>query len=121
MIAIRRRISTPLPGVSGMPATVARPEVGVTIVPSVRTVVVLPAPFGPRNPNTSPYPTSNETSWNATRSPNRLPSPCTDRAAADTSGLIFGPPCQCCALGVATQHCGGDDSGDAAAQVTLPG
>ena len=54
MIAIRRRISTPFSGVSGIPATVAEPEVGAMSVPSVRTVVVLPAPFGPRNPKTSP-------------------------------------------------------------------
>ena len=54
MIAIRRRISTPFSGVSGIPATVAEPEVGASRVPSVRTVVVLPAPFGPRKPNTSP-------------------------------------------------------------------
>ena len=72
MIAIRRRISTPFSGVSGIPATVAEPEVGAMSVPSVRTVVVFPAPFGPRNPNTSPWPTSKETSWNATRSPKRL-------------------------------------------------
>ena len=45
-----------------MPATVAEPEVGAMSVPSVRTVVVFPAPFGPRKPNTSPWPTSNETS-----------------------------------------------------------
>ena len=44
-------------------------------VPSVRTVVVLPAPLGPRNPNTSPRPTSNDTPSNATRSPNRLSNP----------------------------------------------
>ena len=54
MIAMRRRMSTPFSGASGMPATVADPEVGAISVPSVRTVVVFPAPFGPRNPNTSP-------------------------------------------------------------------
>ena len=32
----------------------ADPELGVSSVPNVRTVVVLPAPFGPRKPNTSP-------------------------------------------------------------------
>jgi len=58
MIEIRRRISTPLSGVSGMPATVAEPEVGAMSVPSARTVVVFPAPFGPRKPNTSPGATS---------------------------------------------------------------
>jgi hypothetical protein len=67
MIAMRRRISTPFFGVSGMPATVADPEVGAISVPSVRTIVVLPAPFGPRRPKISPWPISNETSWYATR------------------------------------------------------
>src|SRR5262249_44940848 len=80
MIAIRRRISTPFSGVSGIPATVAEPEVGAMRVPSVRTVVVFPAPFGPRNPNTSPRVISKETSWNAIRSPKRLLSPRTERA-----------------------------------------
>jgi hypothetical protein len=50
MTAIRRRISIPFSGMSGTPATVAEPEVGESRVPSVRTMVVLPAPFGPRNP-----------------------------------------------------------------------
>ena len=38
----------------GLSATVAEPDVGARSVPRVRTVVVLPAPFGPRKPNTSP-------------------------------------------------------------------
>jgi hypothetical protein len=54
MIAIRRRISIPLSSVRGIPATVAKPDVGAMSVPSVRTVVVFPAPFGPRNPKISP-------------------------------------------------------------------
>ena len=54
MIEIRWRISTPLSGRSAKPATVAVPDVGAISVPSVRTVVVLPAPFGPRKPKTSP-------------------------------------------------------------------
>ena len=37
-----------------MPATTAVPEVGAIRVPRVRTVVVLPAPLGPRKPKTSP-------------------------------------------------------------------
>src|SRR4029453_8614368 len=82
MIEIRRRISTPFSGVSGTPATVAEPEVGAMRVPSVRTVVVFPAPFGPRNPNTSPRPPSKEASWNATRSAKRLLRPWTDSAGA---------------------------------------
>ena len=72
MIEIRRRISTPFSGLSGIPATVAEPEVGAMSVPSVRTIVVFPAPFGPRNPKTSPCPTSKETSSKAMRSPNRF-------------------------------------------------
>ena len=60
-----------------MPATTAEPAVGAISVPSVRTVVVLPAPFGPRKPNTSPHPTLNETSDSAVRSPKRLVSPST--------------------------------------------
>ena len=54
MIEIRARIRGPFAAVSGMPATVAEPDVGVSSVPRVRTVVVFPAPFGPRKPNTSP-------------------------------------------------------------------
>jgi hypothetical protein len=38
----------------------------------MRTVVVLPAPFGPRKPKTSPAATVNETSSTAIRSPKRL-------------------------------------------------
>jgi hypothetical protein len=72
MTATRLRISTPFAGVSANPATCAEPDVGASSVPSVRTVVVLPAPLGPRNPNTSPRRTSKLTSANATRSPNRL-------------------------------------------------
>ena len=36
------------------PATVASPAVGVISVASIRSVVVLPAPFGPRKPKISP-------------------------------------------------------------------
>ena len=43
------------------PATSARPESGCVSVASVRTVVDLPAPFGPSRPNTSPSRTANET------------------------------------------------------------
>jgi hypothetical protein len=81
-IAIWRLIFAPFAGVSGSPATTADPDVGAISVPSVRTVVVLPAPFGPRKPNTSPCPISKLTSANATLSPNVLPRPLTDTAAA---------------------------------------
>src|ERR1700730_16738163 len=72
MIEIRCRISTPLAGSSGTPATTADPDVGVINVASKRTVVVLPAPFGPRKPNTSPAARLNDTSDTASRSPNCL-------------------------------------------------
>ena len=39
---------------TSMPATRALPAVAGSRVQSTRTVVVLPAPFGPRKPNTSP-------------------------------------------------------------------
>ncbi len=40
------------------PATVADPEVGGSRVVSIRRVVDLPAPFGPRNATSSPAATS---------------------------------------------------------------
>jgi serine/threonine-protein kinase len=48
--------SVNVPSVLGAssPAPMALPEVGGSSVQSMRTVVVLPAPFGPRKPNTSP-------------------------------------------------------------------
>ena len=68
--------------VSGMPATVAEPDVGIIRVPRVRTVVVLPAPFGPRKPNISARSTSNDTFWKAIRSPKCLLRPLTESAGA---------------------------------------
>ena len=51
------RLSRP----TSWPATVARPAVGFSSVVSTRSVVVLPAPFGPSNPKTSPGATAKET------------------------------------------------------------
>ena len=45
------------------------PESGVVSVTSERTVVDLPAPFGPSRPNTSPSRTANETPSSACTSP----------------------------------------------------
>jgi len=42
MLEIRRRISAPFSGLSGISATDAEPEVGANSVPSVRTVVAFP-------------------------------------------------------------------------------
>jgi len=69
-------------GTERMPATMADPEVGAMSVPRVRTVVVLPAPLGPRNPKTSPRATSKDTSENAVRSPKRLVRWLTTRAGS---------------------------------------
>src|SRR3954447_20085778 len=54
------------------PATRARPPVGFASVQSMLIVVVLPAPFGPRNPNTSPGSTSKLTPRTASKSSNFL-------------------------------------------------
>ena len=48
------------------------PTVGLASVHSMLIVVVLPAPFGPRNPNTSPVATSKSTPRTAWTSPNLL-------------------------------------------------
>jgi hypothetical protein len=69
---IRWSMGTGPPGPTGMPATMAEPAVGEISVARIRTVVVLPAPFGPRNPNTSPLATRNETSDTAVRPPKTL-------------------------------------------------
>src|SRR5438034_89167 len=45
-----------------------RPEVGRRMPASDRSVVVLPAPFGPMRPTISPGPTSNDRSSTATKS-----------------------------------------------------
>ena len=53
----------------GSPSTVAAPAVGRTRPSSIRSVVVLPAPFGPRKPYTSPRRTVRLTASTASRSP----------------------------------------------------
>ena len=55
-----RRTSIRSPTTSN-PATRADPAVGAASVQSILMVVDLPAPFGPRKPNTSPGATSKET------------------------------------------------------------
>jgi hypothetical protein len=86
MTAIRRLIWRPLSGRRGSPATIADPAVGAIRVPSIRTVVVFPAPLGPRKPNTSPAETLNETSSTATRSPKRFVRCSTTSAGSPESG-----------------------------------
>src|SRR5215510_13742754 len=54
------------------PHTDTPPEVGGMKPVIMRMVVDLPAPLGPRNPSTSPLPTSNETPSTASFGPNDL-------------------------------------------------
>ncbi len=52
------------------PATRAVPSVGRNRVVSIRTMVDLPAPLGPRNPKISPSSTTRSTPSTARRDPN---------------------------------------------------
>src|SRR6516162_5635979 len=85
MIEMRWRISAAFAGLSGRPATTADPAVGAISVPRIRTVVVLPAPLGPRKPNTSPRATLNDTLATALREPKFLVRWLTSIAAAPAS------------------------------------
>ena len=62
----------------------AVPSVGSISAVSIRTVVVLPAPFGPSRPSTSPGGPSRSMSRTAQRSPNRRPRP--SRAGRPVAG-----------------------------------
>src|SRR5438105_4218172 len=75
MTAIRLLSSGPVSSDTGIPATSALPALGRTTVDNTRTVVVFPAPLGPRKPNTSPVETSKLTSSSAVLCPNRLVRP----------------------------------------------
>ena len=59
------------------PPMVAVPDVGVTSESSIRSVVVLPAPFGPRKPVIRPGSTVKVRSWTATTLPKCLVRPLT--------------------------------------------
>ena len=54
------------------PATLPRPAVGVRMPQSIRMVVDLPAPFGPRKPKISPRATWKLMRSTATKLPNRF-------------------------------------------------
>ena len=71
-----------------MPATLNRPRVGSRIVVSMRIAVVLPAPFGPRNPSTSPDSTENVMSSTASCSPYRFAMPCASTALPTEKNLL---------------------------------
>ena len=70
----------------------AVPAVGIMNPASMRMVVDLPAPFGPRKPSTSPRDTLNETSSTAVKLPNRLVSPAISISTGWPSALTRRPP-----------------------------
>src|SRR6478672_3202221 len=63
-----------------MPSTVAEPAVGATRPRTIRSVVLLPAPFGPRKPVTAPGRTSKLRSFTAATFPKRFDRPRTEIA-----------------------------------------
>ena len=67
------------------PATRAVPDVGRVSVVIMRTVVVLPAPLGPRRPSTVPSGTTKDTPSTATVSPK-----CLTRPSASIAGRVMG-------------------------------
>src|SRR5262245_32533960 len=67
---MRARRREPFAGVKRSGPTRTSPAVGAMRPPSIRRVVVLPAPFGPSRPKISPGATRKETSATAVRSPN---------------------------------------------------
>ena len=82
------------------PSTSTSPDVASTRPSSIRTVVVLPEPFAPRKPNTSPRRTSRSTPSTAVSLPNRLVSPrvrmtasswAPRRAVAVSGSVVSGP------------------------------
>ena len=77
-----RRASSSPPLATGTPATMALPLVGRPRPVRSRSVVVLPAPFGPRKPKTEPLGTVRSSASRAMTSPYRLLSPRTSMAGA---------------------------------------
>ena len=70
----------------------AVPAVGIMKPASMRIVVDLPAPFGPRKPNTSPRATLNETLSTAVKPPKRLVSPAISISAGWPSTVTLRRP-----------------------------
>ena len=58
-----------------IPNTRSEPSLTGETQPIMRMVELFPAPLGPRNPNTSPWPTSKSTASTAVNVPNRLVRP----------------------------------------------
>ena len=76
---------------SGAPSTVPLPDVGATRPSSSFSDVVLPAPFGPKKPKTSPRGTARDKPATATLRPN-------SRRNAAVSIAYSGIYCRVCAI-----------------------
>src|SRR5690348_26755 len=99
----RARMSAPFLSGSS-PSTRRVPPLGGDTQPIMRIVELLPAPFGPRNPNASPCCTSKSIASTARRSPKRLTSP---RAWTSGSSVAAFMTCKLPAVidaGVAAGH-----------------
>src|ERR687888_322758 len=86
------------------PRMLSVPPDGGETQPTMRIVDVLPAPFGPRKPNASPFCTSKSMPSTATRAPKRLTSP---RACTSGSSVAAVIPCKLPSVidaGVAAGH-----------------
>src|ERR1700735_3858177 len=75
-------------GTTSYPATIADPELGLLSVHSMLIVVDLPAPLGPRKPNTSPIATSKLIPRTARTSPNVLTRSVTEMAGVATEAWV---------------------------------
>src|SRR5574340_443298 len=72
------------------PATRPSPELGKSRPHNMRMVVDLPAPLGPRKPNTWPFSTASETRSTATKSPNTRVRSRTSTAYSSAIFVILG-------------------------------
>src|SRR3954453_18233822 len=80
------------------PRSVTVPALGAMRPRSMRMVVVLPDPLGPRNPNTEPVGTARSTPSTAASSPNRF-----DRPSVWMAGSAVG---DCCFKGAGSDEPG---------------
>src|SRR5215207_881753 len=84
--------TAPACATTSKPATRARPASGASSVARIRTVVVLPAPFGPSSASTLPVASSRSTPSSARTAPKRLVSPSATIAGRPSAlvGWCFG-------------------------------
>src|SRR5512145_110299 len=73
------------------PATVPPPPLGESSPQSMRMVVDLPAPFGPRKPKISPRRTVRLTRLTAIKSPKRFSRSCRTTAAGESITVMASP------------------------------